>query len=463
MGGQGNRNIVEFTPKQSEAMDAISSEKYTFILFGGAMGGGKTFWGLSALLIMCEVFKGSRWCVIRENNEKIRTTTIPSFKKLKASGKLRESPYEYTHPNGSQIIFKGENYDNDKNLDWLKGFECSGFLFEEINECQQDTLDIAFGRAGRWESTPRPNPIILSTCNPTNNWVKELIYKRWQTNELPKKWLYIQSKVTDNPHLTEEYIENLKNMPRYKYMVFVEGNWDVQLKVGGEFYKCFELDKHVGECKYNPDLPLHVSWDENVNPYLPCGIFQIEGKDIRMIDEIAGINPNNKIEWVCREIKRKYHGHKSGMFIYGDATSQKDDVKQEKGHDLFKLVMQHLSDFKPSKRVLSSNPSVTMRGNWINTILENNLGGISVAIDENCTKSINDFVMLKESADGTKHKEMETDSKTKVRFQKYGHFTDLFDYMICSAFNTEYIQYQNGERKVNFAVIEQEKPLSRYF
>ena len=105
-----------------------------------------------------------------------------------------------------------------------------------------------------------------------------------------------------------------------------------------------------------------------------------------MIDEIAGINPNNKIEWVCREIKRKYHGHKSGMFIYGDATSQKDDVKQEKGHDLFKLVMQHLSDFKPSKRVLSSNPSVTMRGNWINTILENNLGGISVAIDENCTK-----------------------------------------------------------------------------
>ena len=73
---------INFTDKQNEAMDAIASELYDFILFGGAMGGGKTFLGLSALLIMCELFPKSRWCVIRENLEKIRITTIPSFKNL---------------------------------------------------------------------------------------------------------------------------------------------------------------------------------------------------------------------------------------------------------------------------------------------------------------------------------------------------------------------------------------------
>ena len=60
---------------------------------------------------------------------------------------MKTNPYEYTHHNGSIIMFKGENYDNDKDLDWLKGLEVNGFLFEEINECQHDTLNIAFGRA----------------------------------------------------------------------------------------------------------------------------------------------------------------------------------------------------------------------------------------------------------------------------------------------------------------------------
>lgn len=444
-------------------MDAIASEKYTFILFGGAMGGGKTFWGLSALLLMCEIFKGSRWCVLRDNTERIRTTTIPSFKKLGASGRLRENPYEYTHPNGSQILFKGENYDQDKELNWLKGFECSGFLFEEINECRQDTLDIAFGRAGRWESNPRPKPMILSTCNPTNGWVKELIYKRYQNNTLPDSWHYIQSKVTDNPHLTPEYIENLKNMPRYKYMVFVEGNWDVQLKIGGEFYKCFELDSHVGTCKYDASKPLHISWDENVNPYLPCGIFQIDGKHVYMIDEIAGVNPGNTIKSVCAEIKRRYQGHGAGMFVYGDATSQKEDVKLEKGHNLFRLIVMELEVFKPSLRVLKSNPSVAMRGNWINTILEKQIAGITVTISENCTNTINDFILLKEAEDGTKSKQMETDPKTKVRFQKHGHFTDLFDYFMCYAFQTDYLQYQKGTSPAVYAFGAREHSQSKHY
>jgi len=35
--------MIIFTDKQAEAMEAVSSEKYSFILFGGAMGGAKLF------------------------------------------------------------------------------------------------------------------------------------------------------------------------------------------------------------------------------------------------------------------------------------------------------------------------------------------------------------------------------------------------------------------------------------
>lgn len=443
--------MITFTPKQEEAMDAIASEKHQFILYGGAMGGGKTFWGLAALLIMCEVFPGSRWCVIREDLEKIRTTTIPSFKKLNPSGKLRENPYTYAHPNGSEIIFKGENFDNDKELNWLKGLEVSGFLFEEINECQQDTLDIAFGRAGRWEGKPgtiRPKPIILATCNPTQKWIKQLVYDKWELDTLPIGWLYIPAKVTDNPHLTVEYINNLKNMPRYKYEVFVNGNWNIQLKIGGEFYKCFELDLHIGTVNYDPEIPLHISWDDNVNPYLPMGIFQLRGKKVYMIDEIAGKTPYNTVKAVCRIFAERYHKHEAGLFIYGDSTANKEDTKLEKGYNFYRLILDYLKQFRPVSRVLKANPSVVMRGSWINAILEKELGGISFVVDEKCKNAINDLVLLKEAADGTKLKEMETDNKTKVRYQKVGHFTDLIDYLFVSAYAAEFALYQRGSKGI---------------
>jgi len=111
----------EFTAKQTEALNLVSSEKYNFIVYGGAIRGGKTIWGLCTLLLLCEIFKGSRWAVVRESNERLRKTTIPSFSKINKRGTLRQSPYEYTHHNGSVILFVGENYANDKDLDDCKG------------------------------------------------------------------------------------------------------------------------------------------------------------------------------------------------------------------------------------------------------------------------------------------------------------------------------------------------------
>lgn len=285
------------------------------------------------------------------------------------------------------------------------------------------------------------------TCNPANNWVKDKFYTPWKNNTLPSEYLYIPSRITDNPYIMADadYVESLKNMPRYQYEVFVNGDWDIQLKTGGEFYKCFEIDKHVSKCAYDPLLPLHVSWDDNVNPYLPAGIFQIKDKDVRMIDEVAGRDPQNTIRGVCNEIKRRYPNHKSGMLIYGDATANKEDTKLEKGYNFYRLILEELSQYHPNLRVLKSNPSVRMRGNWINTILEKNIGGINFLIDEKCHYTINDFILTKEHSDGNqKLKEMETNPTTKIRYQKTGHFTDLTDYLFCGAFVREYADYQAG-------------------
>ena len=55
-----------------------------------------------------------------------------------------------------------------------------------------------------------------------------------------------------------------------------------------------------------------------------------------------------------------------------------------------------------------------------------------------------DFTHLKEAPDGTKLKTVETDPATHARYQKYGHFTDLFDYLMVSAFAAQFKLYQTG-------------------
>ena len=150
------------------------------------------------------------------------------------------------------------------------------------------------------------------------------------------------------------------------------------------------------------------------------------------------------------------------MFIYGDATAEKEDTKMEKGYSFYRLIIDNLKQFKPNNRVLRSNPSVVMRGNWINTVLEKEIGGVKMIFDESCKKAINDFVMTKEDADGTKHKEQETDPKTKVRSQKYGHFSDLTDYIMVTAFANEFAKYQAGDVVSNISYGKNSLSKNRY-
>lgn len=443
---------IEFTPKQTSAMNALQSEKYNFILYGGAIRGGKTWFGLSALLVLCEVFKKSRWCVIRENTERIRITTIPSFNKLNARGKLKSNPYEYVHHNGSIILFKGENYAIDKDLDWMKGLEVNGFLFEEINECQQQTLNKAFERAGSWNIKPMPKPIILATCNPTFQWVKELIYDRWKLNQLPKTWLYIPAKITDNPHLSLDYIESLKNLPRWEYEVFVEGNWDVQLQTGSEFYKEFRVDKHVKNINIDLDSYIHVSIDSNVFPYISLSIYQLckiyDNWIIKQIHELPCIDPNNTASKAGEVFSKwlKSVGYKlNKVYVYGDSSTKSRNNIDDNKRSFFDIFVNTIKkyNFEIVDRMIGKSPSVSAIGDFVNAIFEGVVKGIEININESCKKTINDFIETKQDKDGTILKKRITDSKTGISYEPNGHIVDNLKDFIYQAFTQEFNNYQN--------------------
>jgi hypothetical protein len=232
-------------------------------------------------------------------------------------------------------------------------------------------------------------------------------------------------------------------------------------QVGGEFYKSFHIHKQVVDASlikgfnivnghpYNEILPLHISFDENVHPYLPCTVHQLEGKTDIQVNEICMTHPRNTIKAICREIFEQYRHHiGKPVFIYGDQTAIKEDVKLEKGMNFFVLIQNELEGygFKVTRRVQSKNPSLVMRGLFINAVFEAQYGGLDFLIHQDCVKTVEDYVSIKEDADGTKLKQTAKEMSTGVTYQRWGHLSDCNDYLQTMAYHSEYSEFQSGSK-----------------
>lgn len=378
--------------------------------------------------ILAKTYPKSRWLILRNSYSTLQQTTLVTFQSLLQQG-LQDDVIEWkqqtltaTLYNESQVFFMAESYDSDKELNRFRGLEINGAGVDEANEIQEATFNKIIERAGSWQHSKGCPIKILLTCNPTHNWVKEKFYDKWVNKNLPPGWAYVPAKITDNPHIDPQYIESLKLLPIYEYQAFVEGDWEVVPRTGGEFYKLFDYDVNTEvNIAYSPQLPLHISFDFNVNPYISVTIWQITGKVAKQIDEICMTSPRNRTEDACKEFTRRYMSHAAGLFVYGDPAGRHEDTRTEKGSNDFTLILKHLAVFKPSLRIASAAPPVVMRGNFINTVFYSTFEGVQLIISRKCANTINDYLYLKEDSDGTKSKKKETNPDTKVSFEKYGH------------------------------------------
>lgn len=442
-------------PKQREAALIVSSNYIT--LYGGAIRGGKTIWLILLLWSYAIKYPKSRWLILRNSYTTLLMTTLVSFQECLNMGlaadvaSWKQADHTVTLHNGSQIIFMAESYDNDKELNRFRGLEINGAGIDEMNEIQEVTFNKIIERSGSWQMSPGCPIKIIGTCNPTHNWVKEKFYDRWKEQTLPAGWAYVPAKMTDNPHISKAYLDSTKlNMNKYEYDRFVLGDWEVMPRTGGEFYKLFDFDTNtVQNSIYNRDLPLHISFDFNVQPYMTITIWQFVGTVGIQIDELCCKTPNNSTPGACRVFANKYHDHVAGIFIYGDpsgyAKDTRHDGRDEKGSNDFVIIRAALAKFKPGgERVSRSAPPVAMRGNFFNKIFSTGYLGIDLKIDRRCINTVNDYIYLKEASDGTKLKQKEVNPETKVPFEKYGHTSDANDYMLCYMFSNQFATYQKG-------------------
>jgi PBSX family phage terminase large subunit len=261
----------------------------------------------------------------------------------------------------------------------------------------------------------------------------------------------------DNPYcqpqrkaLYESY-KNSKNNA-YWYQTYTLGLWGFK-RTGSEFWKCFEESKHCVDSKIEKST-IHLVADNNVNPYIAVSVWQVfpDKKIIRQVNEFPCESPDNTAKKAAQKIVKWLANldYQQPVYVYGDPSANAKSTQDDEGRSFFDKFTGTFKDEKYSvvNRVERSAPGVAISGSFVNEIYESNFGGWTIEIGNNCRKSIEDYTMAKENAEGGILKKRETDKETKVSYERYGHFSDCKRYFITTILKNEFIQYKSRGKRM---------------
>lgn len=105
------------------------------------------------------------------------------------------------------------------------------------------------------------------------------------------------------------------------------------------------------------------------------------------------------------------------------------------------------SVLKPRIKLLQKQPPQTTRLEFVNAIL-NGFNGWQVMIDMRCRKLTEDMVYQQKNSDGTKAKKKVLNPKTGGKEEKYGHLSDILDYVLVLFLNNEWRRFQNQKTTI---------------
>ena len=157
-----------------------------------------------------------------------------------------DSKKNITFPNGSRILFR--YCDHEKDADRFQGTEVDVLFIDEATHQNEEKYKKLSACVRGVNAFPKR---IYISCNPGgegHQWVKRLfIDRKFQDNENPDDYMFIQSLVTDNKALMEsnpDYLRQLEALPPKLRKAWLEGDWNI---FEGMFFEDF---------RDSPDLTL---------------------------------------------------------------------------------------------------------------------------------------------------------------------------------------------------------------
>jgi phage terminase large subunit len=206
--------------KQVHALECLTNSTYKEIGYGGAAGGGKSFLGCYWVTMMCLLYPNTSWFVCRQALVDLRHSSSNTFRKVWKKLGLKEIPHYngtdhyWKFENSSTIVYlSAEHQPRDPNYERFGSREFTGGWFEEAGQVNEIAYEIARSRVGR-QMNKEYNllPKIFSTFNPAKGFIYQRFYKPFKDGTLEPDTVFLPALVTDNPHIGQDYIDNLKSL-----------------------------------------------------------------------------------------------------------------------------------------------------------------------------------------------------------------------------------------------------------
>lgn len=479
------------------------------IMYGGSSSG-KTYSVAQAILIFT-LWEGTNTLVMRKVGASIRDTVYQDFKTaadqlgITHLFKFNDGNKIITClQNNARIVFKG--LDDAEKIKGLSSFK--RVVLDELSEFDETDYKQIRLRLRGIEGQQ-----IICTFNPIKetHWIKKKVFDKQKWHDIPMEVVIdgqlipeeltkVKSIKMNEPRVimhkrTGEMIEHapdtvviqttyLNNFwvvgspdgtygyydeqciatfeydrehdPDY-YNVYALGEWGV-IRTGSEFFGSFNRGNHVAETVYDPSLPVHLSVDSNVLPYISISFWQIaidsSQKQIRQIDEICAESPNNTVRKAARlTAKRLQAMGVCKVVLHGDASTRAaNNIDDEKRsfHDLFIDTLQK-EGIEVEDKVSNRNPSVPMSGEFINAIYDNNLPGISIIIGENCHMSTEDYMSVQKDVNGGILKTKVKNKITMQTYEEHGHISDTKRYVVVDMLHEEFFAFSNRRKRNLYA------------
>ena len=319
--------LAHFTPVQKQALKY--SKKHRYLLYGGQLGGGKSYFLRWTCLY---------WLLYIAGKYKLRNVRAGLFcEDYPALNDRQISKVQYEFPSWIGTMNKAAHEFNlnskfgggvlcFRNLDDPSRYQSSEFAIIAIDELTKNSKSVfdflrtrlrwTLGEEGKFIKETK----FLSGTNPGgkgHHWVKKLWLDRKfeETEKESKEFKFIPARATDNPHLPQSYIDSLQGLPEKMRRALAEGDWNV---FEGQFFSewsekvhiCqpFKIPKHwlkfraIDFGRTDPFCCLWFALSEKGNIYCYREYYQ-KGRDAdENARQVIFLTPKNeRIEWTVAD------------------------------------------------------------------------------------------------------------------------------------------------------------------
>lgn len=260
-------------PEPNEKQRKFMADHHRHVAYGGARGGGKSHIVRWMAILLALRHDGIKILIVRRTYPELINNHVDEMKRiLFGAARYNQSERIFRFPSGSSIKF---GYcDSERDLDQYQGAEYDVIFLDEAGQLLEEWIKKINACVRGANGFPKRTYYTLNPGGPSHGYFKRLfVDRRFEGEEDPEDYSFIQALVTDNHVLMEaqpEYVKELEKLPPKLRKAWLEGDWDI---FEGQFFEDFRTEPdvmaaHEHGCDDDPEtLRRERKWCHVIEPF----------------------------------------------------------------------------------------------------------------------------------------------------------------------------------------------------